>query len=119
MEEGFRLGSCLSIDEADYPNLPLYKLKGTEGNSALLISVFWLVFDFLSTWRKMQELYCNVADMADLADSVYHASPSALGTVCPALPAVPKISKNLVAYMACLLVNAPYCIGNGDTRAAG
>ena len=34
MEEGYRLGSCLSIDEADYPNLPLYKLKGAEGNSA-------------------------------------------------------------------------------------
>ena len=70
MEEGYRLGSCLSIDEADYPNLPLYKLKGVEGNSALLIPVFWLVFDFLSTWRSMPELYCNVADMADLADSV-------------------------------------------------
>ena len=67
----------------------------------------------------MPELYCNVADMVDLADSVYDASPAALGTVCPALPAVPKISKNLVAYMAGLLVTAQYCIGNGDIRAAG
>ena len=41
---------------------------------------------------------------------MYDASPAALGTVCPALPAVPKISKNLVAYMAGLLVTAPYCI---------
>ena len=70
MDEGFRLRSCLSIEEADNLSLPLYKLKGAEGNSALLIPVFLLVFDFLSTWRSMPELYCNVADMADLADSV-------------------------------------------------
>ena len=67
----------------------------------------------------MSQLYCNVADMADLADSVYDAIPAALGSVCPALPAVPKISKNLVAYIAGMLVTAPYAIGAGDTSAAG
>ena len=56
--------------------------------------------------------------MADLADSVYDAIPAALGSVCPALPAVPKISKNLVAYIAGMLVTAQYAIGAGDTRAA-
>ena len=66
-----------------------------------------------------RKLYCNVADMADLADSVYDAIPAALGSVCPALPAVPKISKNLVAYIAGMLVTAPYAIGASDTRAAG
>ena len=57
--------------------------------------------------------------MADLAGSVSDASPAALGTVCPALRAVPKISKNLVAYLAGLFVVTPYAAGSGDTRAAG
>ena len=47
----------------------------------------------------MSQLYCNVANMEDMADSLYGAIPAALGSVCPALPAVPKISKNFVAYM--------------------
>ena len=33
--------------------------------------------------------------------------------------AVAKISKNLVAYLACLIVVTPYVAGWGDTRAAG
>ena len=32
---------------------------------------------------------------------------------------MPKISKNLVAYIAGMLVTAPYAIGAGDTRVAG
>ena len=67
----------------------------------------------------MSQLYCNVADMVDLADSVYDAIPAALGSVCPALPAVPKISKNLVAYIASMPVTAPYAIGASDRRADG
>ena len=54
------------------------------------------------------------------ADSVFDAIPAALGSVCPAqaaLPAVPKISNNLVAHIAGMLVTAPYAIGAGDTRA--
>ena len=45
--------------------------------------------------------------MADLADFVYDAIPAALESVCPALPEVPKISKNFVAYIAGMLVTAP------------
>ena len=66
----------------------------------------------------MSHLYCNVA-MADLADAVYDAIPVALGSVCPALPAVPKISKNLVAKMAGMLLTALYAIGASDRRAHG
>ena len=67
----------------------------------------------------MSQLYCNVADMADLANAVYDAIPAALGSVRPALPAVQKISKNLVAYITGMLLTAPYAIEAGDTRAAG
>ena len=67
----------------------------------------------------MSQLYCNVANMVDLADSVYDAIPAALGSVCPALPAVPKISKNLFAYMAGMLVTAPYAMVASDRRADG
>ena len=72
----------------------------------------------------MSQLYCNVADMADLASSVSfrvlrELSPAAMGTICPSLSAVPKISKNLVAYLAGLIVFTPYAAGSGDTRAAG
>ena len=62
-----------SVDPADYPRLPLFTWKGAK-------------------------VYCNVADTADLADAVYDAIPAALGSVCPALPELPKISKNLNAY---------------------
>ena len=99
-----------SLDPADYPRLPLFTWKGAKDSTAFLNAVFLLVFDSVSTWRSMSQLYCNVADMADLADSVYDAIPAALGSVCPALPAVPKISKNLVAYIAGMLLTAPYVI---------
>ena len=51
--------------------------------------------------------------------SVHDAIPAALGSVSPALPAVPKISKNLVPYIAGMLVTAPYAIGACDRRANG
>ena len=86
-----------SLDPADYLRLPLFTWKGAKGITVFLNAVFWLVFDSVITWRSMLQLYCNVADMADLAYSVYGAIPAALGSVCSALPAVPKISKNLVA----------------------
>ena len=66
----------------------------------------------------MSQLYCNVADMAALADSVYDES-QAYGTAFPALPAVPKISKNLAAYFAGMLVIAPYAARVADRRADG
>ena len=53
------------------------------------------------------QLYCNGENMADLASSVYPASSVALGGACPALSAMPKISKNLVAYLAGLILVTP------------
>ena len=96
-----------SLDPADYPRLPLFTWKGAKGSTAYLNAVFWLVFDSVSTWRTVLQLYCNVANMEDLADSVYYTIPAAMGSICPALPAAPKISKNLVAYIAGMLVTAP------------
>ena len=57
--------------------------------------------------------------MADLASSVNPASSAALGGACPALSAMPKISKNLVAYLAGLIVVTPYIGGTSNTSAAG
>ena len=99
-----------SLDPLDYPRLPPFTRKGAKGSTADLNAVFWLVFDSVSTWRSISilQLYCNVAYMAaaDLADSVYDTIPTALGSVSPALPELPKISKNLVTYIACMLVTA-------------
>ena len=50
---------------------------------------------------------------------IYPASSAALGGACPALSAVPKISRNLVAYLACLIVNTPYVGRTADTSAGG
>ena len=71
--------------------------------------MFGIVFDELSTWRSMSQLYCNVDNMpvADLASSVYPASSAALGGACPALSAMPKIFRNLVTYIADLIVVIP------------
>ena len=57
--------------------------------------------------------------MEDLASSVYPASSAALGGACPALSAVPKISRNLVAYLAGLIVVTQYIGWAADTRASG
>ena len=103
-----------SLEATDCPRLPQFSWKGPAGSTALLNLIFWMVLDSLSTWRVVSQLYCNVDDMghmADLADSVYNASSAALGTVCPALSAGPKISKNLVAYLAGLIVVTPYAAG--------
>ena len=57
-----------------------------------------------------------------LASSEYyasHATPAAIGGAFPALSAVPTISKNLVAYLACLIVVTPYFRGTANTRVAG
>ena len=67
----------------------------------------------------MSELYCNGDDVADLASSVYPASSVALGGACPALSEMPKISKNLVAYLAGLIVVTLYIGGTSDTSATG
>ena len=67
----------------------------------------------------MSQLYCNVDDMADLASSVYPASSAALGGACPALSAVPKISRNLVAYLAGLIVVTPYIGKTANSCASG
>ena len=108
-----------SLKPEDYPRLPLFCRMGPAGSVALLNTVFCLVFDELSTWRSMSRLYCNVSDMPDLASSMYPASPAALGGVCPALSAVPKISRNLVAYLAGLIVVTQYMGGTADPRANG
>ena len=71
-----------SLNPVDYPKLPLFTFKGPQGSTSLLNAVFWLAFDSVSTWRSMSQLYCNVADMADLADSGYAETP-AQGTAVP------------------------------------
>ena len=61
--------------------------------------------------------------MPNAGSSVYPASYAALGGACPALSLVPKISRNLVAYLACLILDqfegTRYIAGTANTRAAG
>ena len=90
----------LCLKKEDYPRLPLFTRKGPAGSTILLNPVFWLMLDERSTWTSMSQLYCNSDNMADLAISVYPTSSAALGGACPALSPMPKISRNLVAYLA-------------------
>ena len=53
------------------------------------------------------------------ACSEFDATPAAIGGAFPALSAVPKISKNLVAYLAGLIVVTTYISGTSDQRATG
>jgi hypothetical protein len=98
------------VKPEDYPRPPLFKIDpaATE-QSVLLNQVFWLVFDdSLSRW-SMACLFCNTEE------EVEHLAKSHLLCICTiaatksgsALPAVPKISKNLVAYMAGLDAVSP------------
>ena len=57
--------------------------------------------------------------MKDLASLLYPASSVALGGGCPALRVVPNISRNLVAYLAGLIVVTQYICGTAGTCAAG
>jgi hypothetical protein len=84
----------------------------------LLNQVFWLVFDDSLSWRSMSNMACDTAEeVVPLADSQYLSiAASRSGR---ALPAVPKISKNLVAYMAGLVAVSPYKHGPFDSRAKG
>ena len=67
----------------------------------------------------MLQLFCSVDEMEALASSEYDATPAAIGGAFPALRTVPKISKNLVADLAGLIVVNPYLGGTADSRAAG
>ena len=54
--------SAYSLDPADYPRLPLFKLKGAKGSTAFLNAVFWLVFDSVSTWTSMSQRADGLAE---------------------------------------------------------
>ena len=57
--------------------------------------------------------------MEALATSDYDTTPAAIGGAFRVLSAVPKISKNLAAYLTCLIVFTQYFGGTADLRAAG
>jgi hypothetical protein len=84
----------------------------------LLNQVFWLVFDDSLSWRSMSNLACDTTEEVEqLADSQYlFITASRSGS---ALLAVPKISKNLIAYMAGLVAVSPYGHGPFNSRAKG
>lgn len=110
-----------SIKPDDYPRLPLYTHDANAADKGVLLNqVFWLMFDDALSWRSMSLLRvsCSTAEEAELlALSEYppiEASPSG-----PALKAVPKISKQLVAYLEGLVAVSPYKDGPFDSRAHG
>ena len=59
----------------------------------------------------------TVDEMEDLASPQYDATPAAIRGAFSALSAVRKISKNLVAYPASLLVVTQHLGGTDDPRA--
>jgi hypothetical protein len=94
---------------------------------ALLNQVFWLVLYSSLSWRSMSCLSCDTAEDSEqveqLVDSQYLSIAASTSRSGRALPAVPKISKDLV--MACLVAVAglvavsPYRHGPFNSRAKG
>jgi hypothetical protein len=80
-----------------------------------------MVVDEISTWRSMPNLHFTVDEVEEFAVSKHDAIPAA--TVAPkvfaALPAVPKLSKHLVAYLAGQAYVSPYIGGTADPRIQG
>ena len=72
------VGRVYSLDTADYPRLPLFTRSVRAGTTGFLNAMFWLVFDDLSTWRSMSQLYFLIDEMEVLASSVYDATPAAV-----------------------------------------
>ena len=94
-----------SLKPEDYPRLPLF--TAAPEKCVLLNQVFWLVLDDAFSWRSMSRLSCNtVEEVEHLAESQYVSIAASKSG--PALRAVPKISKHLVAYMAGLDAVSPY-----------
>jgi len=105
-----------SLKPEDYPRLPLF--TAAPEKCVLLNQVFWLVWDDASSWRSMSRLSCNtVEEVEHLAESQYVSIAASKSG--PALKAVPKISKHLVAYMAGLGAVSPYMGGPFDPRVKG
>ena len=76
------------------------------------------MWDDASSWRSMSRLSCNtVEEVEHLAESQYVSIAASKSG--PALKAVPKISKHLVAYMAGLGAVSPYMGGPFDPRVKG
>jgi hypothetical protein len=105
-----------SLKPEDYPTLPLFKADPEK--CVLLNQVFWLVLDDAFSWRSMSRLSCNtVEEVEHLAESQYLSIAASRSGA--ALPAIPKISKHLVAYMEGLVAVSPYKDGTFDDRATG
>jgi hypothetical protein len=92
---------------------------------ALLNQVFWLVLYSSLSWRSMSCLSCDTAEDSEeveqLVDSQYLSIATSTSRSGRALPAVPKISKDLDAYMAGVVALSPYRHGpfNLNSRAKG
>ena len=102
---------------ADNPRLPQFKLKGAKGSTAFLNAVFWLVFDSISTWRSMLQLYCNAADMANLARPIPCSTRFLRRWDRFVLHSQRCQRFQELGRLHCMLVTASYAIGAGDRRA--
>ena len=77
-----------------------------------------MLLDDLPTWRSMSSY--EVADseqLVSMAAAEFAAIPAYAGN--PAYPAIPKISKTLISYLAGLTVTTPYYRGDCDERIKG
>ena len=108
-----------SLKPEDYPRLPLFKTDRTAPEKCVLLSqVFWLLLDDAFSWQSMSRLSCQTMEEVERLAESQHLSISASKSGA-ALKAIPKISKQLVAYMAGLVAVSPYTNGPFDSRTKG
>ena len=111
----FKLGvPSYSIKPGDYPDKPLF---APDDTNPYLNMMFWYVFDDMPNWQNMSELRRDtIHEIQELVMDEYSAEPAV--AELRALPACPKLSKNLIAYLEALLVLTPY-YRSADPRAQG
>ena len=107
-----------SLNQDDYPRLPLFTMQAPASKRRYLNEVFLLVLDDLPTWRSMNTYAVDTEAQLKLLAAAEHPAIPATSSG-PAFCAVPKLSKTLVSYIVGLMVTTPYFRGSCDERAKG
>ena len=95
-----------SIKPADYDTLPLF--VDNKSHKTLLNEFFFYVLSKVSSWQSMKDM--TVTSMDDVTELIVnskylHIEASKSG---PELPAVPCVSRNMIAYITSFLSVAPF-----------
>ena len=97
-----------SIAPGDYSRLPLF--HDNKCHKTLLNKFFFYVFFKVSSWQSMRDIH--VTSLEELTELMLH-SPARyaelpLSRSGPAMPEVPVVSRNMIAYLISLLTVAPF-----------